>query len=887
MTTRRYSSRSQQTTLTSAVTATGTSITVVSGSALLGGATVAAGETFTIVIDPDTALEEIVDVYSASGSPVSTNTLTIVRAVDTSPATGQAHSAGAVVRHMAIGRDYREANAHIETTRAAAGTAHGIPLDTVVLTSDTGTVSTGMLAANAVTTAKITDLNVTTGKIADSAVTSAKIADLTIATGDIADSAITSAKIADLTIVNGDIAALAAIDKTKISGTAITAADTGTVTSTMIADGTIVNADVNSSAQIAYSKLTLTNTVTNADINASAAIAMSKLAVDPTARANHTGTQLANTISNLDATIKSYKVTDLTAPTTSVSVNSQKIIDLATPTLATDAATKAYADTMIPLTQKGAANGVAELDATGKIPFDHIPASVIANTFVVSSQAAMLALAAGVGDIAVRTDLNKSFILQSTPATTLGNWIELLTPLDAVTSVDGQVGIVSLSSTYATIANAANKLPLAGGTMSGPIAMGTNKITGLGDPTTAQDAATKNYIDTVVLAPSNLTGVITSVGNVTSIASQTGTGSKFVVDTSPTLVTPELGAATATSINGTVIPASKTLVATDSTTYVVPPQTSNSGKFLTTNGTVSSWSAVNAATPTVAGVVFGSTSINNTSIGSSALNSNTSGLANTAVGFNALNANTDGRRNIAIGDNSLVTNTTGEENNSIGRSALAGNTTGVGNVVLGNQSLQYKGVGDYNSAIGLYSGINLSSGSNNTFIGYNSQPTSSTTSNEVVIGNSSVTNFKVPGIAVQINKSTAYFDAAITEKATVSATAATGTINYEVITNKSITYYTTAATGNWTFNVRGDGTTTLNSILDTGKSLTVVFMNTNTGTAYYPTGFQVDGTTVTPKWQGGTAPTSGNVNSVDIYTYTIIKTASATYSVFASQTKFA
>jgi hypothetical protein len=75
----------------------------------------------------------------------------------------------------------------------------------------------------------------------------------------------------------------------------------------------------------------------------------------------------------------------------------------------------------------------------------------------------------------------------------------------------------------------AGKLPLAGGTMTGAIAMGTSKITGLGEPTSAQDAATKNYIDTAVIAPGNLTGPITSVGSATSIASQTGTGTKFVV----------------------------------------------------------------------------------------------------------------------------------------------------------------------------------------------------------------------------------------------------------------------------------------------------------------------------------------------------------------------
>jgi len=172
MTTRKYSSRSQQTTLTAALTATATTATVGSGPTLLGGATISAGEKFTVVIDPDTALEEIVDVTS-----VSTNTLTIVRGVDgsgTEGVIGVAHSAGAVVKHMAIARDYREANEHIENTT----TAHGLTIANVLETTDTNMITTAMLQSNSVTTAKITDANVTTAKIADSAITSAKIADL-------------------------------------------------------------------------------------------------------------------------------------------------------------------------------------------------------------------------------------------------------------------------------------------------------------------------------------------------------------------------------------------------------------------------------------------------------------------------------------------------------------------------------------------------------------------------------------------------------------------------------------------------------------------------------------------------------------------------------------
>ena len=127
------------------------------------------------------------------------------------------------------------------------------------------------------------------------------------------------------------------------------------------------------------------------------------------------------------------------------------------------------------------------------------------------------------------------------------------------------------------------------------------------------------------------------------------------------------------------------------------------------------------------------------------------------------------------------------------------------------------------------------------------------------------------------------------ENVTVSATAATGTVNYDLLTNGAVTYYTANATGNWTLNLRGDGSTTMNSVMSTGKSLTVAFLVTNGGTAYYQTALQVDGTTsgVTLEWQNGAAPAAGNINSIDAYSITLIKTGSATYTALASQTKFA
>jgi hypothetical protein len=126
----------------------------------------------------------------------------------------------------------------------------------------------------------------------------------------------------------------------------------------------------------------------------------------------------------------------------------------------------------------------------------------------------------------------------------------------------------------------------------------------------------------------------------------------------------------------------------------------------------------------------------------------------------------------------------------------------------------------------------------------------------------------------------------ILEGATVSATASTGVINYDVAT-QSVLYYTTDATGNFTLNFRGSSTTTLNNLLANGESVSITFLCTNGASAYYNSVVTIDGTTVIPKWQGGQAPTIGNPNAVDIYNMVIVKTATNTYTVFGSLTKFA
>ena len=112
-------------------------------------------------------------------------------------------------------------------------------------------------------------------------------------------------------------------------------------------------------------------------------------------------------------------------------------------------------------------------------------------------------------------------------------------------------------------------------------------------------------------------------------------------------------------------------------------------------------------------------------------------------------------------------------------------------------------------------------------------------------------------------------------------TSTTGTITFDT-TLHGIVYGTANQTANRTINFSN-----VNANLAIGQSVTSAVLLTQGSTAYYLNAYQVDGSTVTPKWSGGSAPSGGNASGIDVYTFTIIKTADATFTVLASQTQFA
>ena len=397
------------------------------------------------------------------------------------------------------------------------------------------------------------------------------------------------------------------------------------------------------------------------------------------------------------------------------------------------------------IANKNQNNGYAGLDSTGKINPLHLPALAITDTFVVGSESEMLSLVAEVGDVAIRTDLNKSFILCVSGASTLANWQELLTSVTVdQTIIDGSTNAVSGNAVFDGLAGKAN---LNGGngftgsqwfsdfTRHEQIYLGTNSLNhgSLYSPVAlgninghfafASDTRPPVVISTELLTNLSLVKLI--------VPNNSGTIALLSDIPSPTEVDQTIVDGSTNAVSGnavfdglalkanlaspafTGIPTAPTAAVGTNTTQIA-----TTAFVLANSGGGISFLEYNATGKTVWNNGMGD-NFTNTSFGENALESNTTGNFNTAYGFSTLKLNTTGAANTAIGVAALDNNIDGSNNTAIGVSALTNNTSGGQNVAIGGGSQSFNNTGGNNVSIGVGSlGRNIA-GNQNVAIGNN------------------------------------------------------------------------------------------------------------------------------------------------------------------------
>ncbi len=514
MTTRNYSSRSQQTTLTSAVTAGASTIVVQSGTALLGGQSIPAGTTFTVVVDPDTALEEILD-----ATAVSTNTFTVTRAIDGSSA--QAHSAGAVVRHMAIGRDYREANTHIEASTGVHGISNA---SSVVGTTDTQTLTNKTLTSPTITNPSISGAGVDASIVFEGATADAYETTLTV-TDPTQDNTITLPNTTGTVVIATATQTLTnkTLTSPTISGSPVI---TGLSSAGMVASSATpkdyVDSILGSATAAATSAASAATSATSAATSATSAAA-SALAAATSATASASSATAAATSATSAAASATAAATSATSASNSAT---------AAATSATSAAASATT----------AANSVATIAGY---------ATSSANSATAAATSATSAAA--------------SATAASTSATSASN-----SATAAATSATSAAASATAAATSAT--SAAASAAAAAAVLTGAFDAKGDLLVGTGT----------NTFDQLTVAATN--------GYVLSVNSATATGLEWTA-ANPGDIT---GVTAGTGLTGGGTSGAVTVSLDTSSVYVVPTQTGQSGKYLKTDGTTSSWSTVDS-----------------------------------------------------------------------------------------------------------------------------------------------------------------------------------------------------------------------------------------------------------------------------------------------------
>ena len=536
MTTRKYSSRSQQTTLAAGITDTATSCTVVSGSALLGGATVPAGTTFTVVIDPDTALEEIVDV-----TVVSTNVLTITRGVENA-GTGQAHSAGAAVRHMAIGRDFREANLHIEATGGyndgtGAHTMHGIAAGEgdVVGTAKTQTLTNKTLTSPTITNPSISGAGVDASIVFEGATPDAFETTLTV------------------------------VDPTQ--------------------DNTITLPNTTGTVVIANAAQTLTNKTMGDALNAGGFkitnLATPTLASDAV-RKDFADAQVAAAATSAASASTSASSAATSAASALTSANSASASQIAAATSAASAATSA--STMAASVTAAASSATAAATSATSAAASATAASSSATA---ASTSATSAAASATAAATSATSAAASATTAANSVATIAGFASAAATSEANAAASATAAATSAASAAASTSAAAASATAAATSATSASNSATAAATSATSAAASATAAATSATSAAASAASAAAAVAASFDAKGDLLAGTGAGSfdqLTVAATNGYALT--VNSATATGLAWAAIDA-------------LPSQTGNTGKYLTTNGSAASWATITTdPTPT-------------------------------------------------------------------------------------------------------------------------------------------------------------------------------------------------------------------------------------------------------------------------------------------------